>query len=588
MSWSPGTLLHHEGNGTSGLNGDGWRLPAWEEMVAGMRRKWGVAWPRLLRSDPDEAWLDDQGSAATAADHVNRSQAVVVVGTPRSGATAVTRVANLVGVPPVSSDEQQRLAELTSSLAHSAGVGGWYAPDEPSLILRAPPVVSSIDVARQSLGSLGRQRPWLWREPYDGLFLPFWVAALDIRPVVLLVLRNPLEVAMSLGAITGRSAAVGLAIWERRLRHALRNLVGLPVLALRYEDLVAEPMRSAVTMERFLQEQGVPLLGSKRLGDVTTYVSGKLRHHHHTDDDLRQRRRLSRAQLELHDLAQSLWVPTARFPKWCCREKLPEPSDASSAPMVRPRGTGAPCRQPLRAPFPMDMPVEGGCTRRSALNGSNGSSTTAERRTAEVDISGVLIERGLSATMARQALAAVPVVSPANRILAGARQQLAAGVLIPWDDVRTVLCLSNGENQHASLLESLGLDVTVVDFSSTASEGGLDISSLARRQFDLVYQSASRCHVSEPALLHAQVAGLLRAGLVPRRTSEPGPNTARGARPRALPDRSPPAIARADQRRIGGLTFPRWRNGPLPRLHSTARRTSRLSVRRRLRDRRLR
>jgi hypothetical protein len=132
--------------------------------------------------------------------------------------------------------------------------------------------------------------------------------------------------------------------------------------------------------------------------------------------------------------------------------------------------------------------------------------------TAEVDITGVLVERGLSAAMARQALAAVKILSPAKPDRAGARRRLAAGVPIPWAEVRTVLCLSNGKSLHAELLESLGLDVTVVDLSRPQPEDGLDLNSLAGRQFDLAYQPASACHAAEPALIHAQVARLLPAG----------------------------------------------------------------------------
>jgi SAM-dependent methyltransferase len=101
---------------------------------------------------------------------------------------------------------------------------------------------------------------------------------------------------------------------------------------------------------------------------------------------------------------------------------------------------------------------------------------------------------------------------------------------LPWKDLHSVLLLCGAGGQQAPTFASLGLAVTVVDLSeeqlaidrSVASERDLnleciranacDLSVLAGRTFDLVYQPVSTCYMPDPRLCYRNVAGLLRPG----------------------------------------------------------------------------
>ncbi len=99
---------------------------------------------------------------------------------------------------------------------------------------------------------------------------------------------------------------------------------------------------------------------------------------------------------------------------------------------------------------------------------------------------------------------------------------------IPWDTVKTVLCLGGGGGQQVPLLAALGCQVTGVDLCPeqleedrvVADRNGLeieliegdmlDLSLLYGREFDLVYQALSACYVPDVRRLYRQVARVLK------------------------------------------------------------------------------
>jgi SAM-dependent methyltransferase len=112
--------------------------------------------------------------------------------------------------------------------------------------------------------------------------------------------------------------------------------------------------------------------------------------------------------------------------------------------------------------------------------------------------------------------------------LAYATQLLDPQSWIPWDRIRSVLCLASGGGQQGPLFASLGYDVTVVDLSPeqlqldrvTAKQFGLnlscveadicDLSPFYGRQFDLVYQAVSACYVPDVRKVYEQVFRVLK------------------------------------------------------------------------------
>jgi SAM-dependent methyltransferase len=101
---------------------------------------------------------------------------------------------------------------------------------------------------------------------------------------------------------------------------------------------------------------------------------------------------------------------------------------------------------------------------------------------------------------------------------------------LPWQEIRTVLCLASGGGQQAPAFAMLGYEVTVVDLSPEqlardsqvaetlglplqCIEGNmLDLSILHGSRFDLVYQPISACYVPDVEELFRQVAAVLAPG----------------------------------------------------------------------------
>ncbi len=101
---------------------------------------------------------------------------------------------------------------------------------------------------------------------------------------------------------------------------------------------------------------------------------------------------------------------------------------------------------------------------------------------------------------------------------------------IPWDEVKTVLCLAGGGGFQGPLFASLGLEVTVADLSpgqlardqEMAAQHDLtvecveadicDLSPLHGRSFDLVYQSISAVYVPDVRAMYDEVATVLAPG----------------------------------------------------------------------------
>ena len=126
--------------------------------------------------------------------------------------------------------------------------------------------------------------PWVWKDPLLCLTLAFWLDVLGERSVVL-VTRNPLEIAASGQDAWNRSKIYGFALWERYLREALGQLGGLAVLVTRYGDLVSDPLTWCAETERFLADANVPTQAPSQ-DDVLAFVDRRLRHWQATPEDV--------------------------------------------------------------------------------------------------------------------------------------------------------------------------------------------------------------------------------------------------------------------------------------------------------------
>lgn len=113
---------------------------------------------------------------------------------------------------------------------------------------------------------------------------------------------------------------------------------------------------------------------------------------------------------------------------------------------------------------------------------------------------------------------------------ANARNILDPFGMLPWSQIKTVLCLAAAGGQQAPLFASLGCEVVSADLCSeqldlderVANWRGLsidcletdmlDLSALYGCEFDLVFQAVSACYVPDVTRLYTEVARVLRPG----------------------------------------------------------------------------
>ena len=212
---------------------------------------------------------------------------VFVLGMHRSGTSATTRAINLLGVSlgsdnelkpaspnnPAGFWEVKRLIDFNNELLAELG-GSSLAPPplEPGWGSR-PDLERQRQRARRLHGKAHRDDQWVWKDPRNCVLFEFWREALDARPVVVLLLRGPAEVARSLETRQGLSAAMAFAVWERYLRAALVGAEGLPTFVSRYSDLVAAPETWSLEVGAFLREQGVECDPEAGAGRVAEFIA---------------------------------------------------------------------------------------------------------------------------------------------------------------------------------------------------------------------------------------------------------------------------------------------------------------------------
>lgn len=238
---------------------------------------------------------------------------VLVLGMHRSGTSAIARLTALLG-PAICRPEHlvrghggnvrghwesAPLVAENDRLLASVAARWWCPPSNRTDLAGLAADGQERHHAQQVFASSFPTTPWVWKDPRTCLTLPFWLASFDSKPVGILVLRDPREVAASVHARDGLSIPFALALWERHLRTAAQAAHGQQVLVTRFADAVSEPIRWCQETAEFLTANGVPARVPADPVGVTTYVSDQLLHHR------TGRRRLDRDELSPEQTA--LW-----------------------------------------------------------------------------------------------------------------------------------------------------------------------------------------------------------------------------------------------------------------------------------------
>ncbi len=243
---------------------------------------------------------------------------VFVVGMHRSGTSPATRLVNLLGVPgcveddllPGTADnprgywESRSLAALNDRI-FAAFESDWSCP--PVLAPgweRAPQLDELRSEAIDVFSRVFPTEQWVWKDPRNCITLPFWLGWLEVEPVIVLVRRNPLQIAASLGARDDLGRVYCLALWERYLRACLASVSGLPTLVTTYDDLLDDPRRWSDAARAFLGNAGVATREVE--SSALDYVDTTLRHTRFTHEDAVGDPAMSNAQRELLGIVEGL------------------------------------------------------------------------------------------------------------------------------------------------------------------------------------------------------------------------------------------------------------------------------------------
>ena len=197
---------------------------------------------------------------------VEHPRGVLVLGMHRSGTSVAARLVHVLGLS-VSTDqigptswnprglwESRSLIRVNDRLLAESGHTWWYPPPDEPRYFQVMRGLNRFDVsARDAFDTVHPKSPWTWKDPRASLLIPFWRRVLG-EVAGVLVLRHPLDVSRSLERRNAMPMPLALALWERYNRLILRHSRDMPVLVLRYDDILDDGEHSVFRMHAFLRE----------------------------------------------------------------------------------------------------------------------------------------------------------------------------------------------------------------------------------------------------------------------------------------------------------------------------------------------
>lgn len=181
---------------------------------------------------------------------------VVVLGTSRSGTSAIARAFVLAGF--FAGVDEQLLGPMPSNLmGHFEALSvlelneemlrrfdsSWWAQGPPAAVQRhhKTDYLPRIQRILDSLHSQAEGRPIVIKEPRISSLLPIWRSAIDRSLHVVLAVRSPIEVALSLFERDGTPFRHGLGAWEVHMTDLLDYLNGTEVTVAPFAQITKRP-----------------------------------------------------------------------------------------------------------------------------------------------------------------------------------------------------------------------------------------------------------------------------------------------------------------------------------------------------------
>lgn len=233
---------------------------------------------------------------------MDNKTAIVVLGSPRSGTSALTRLLAAFGIDlgdemvpanpnnPRGFWEDTAIQHINTDLLKLAD----RHLGLPGLSRTRVDSSSEYDRLHQEAKSLLGQRfatreLWAFKDPRMNRLLFFWqpvFAEMSCQANYLLALRNPAAVADSLCASSGLRRLTGLALWLECTVRAVQDTLAYPNLTISYENLLSDPRKqlqriaAAFHLESHQMEREIQFY-------ETHFLDRSLVHATSADDDLR-------------------------------------------------------------------------------------------------------------------------------------------------------------------------------------------------------------------------------------------------------------------------------------------------------------
>lgn len=121
------------------------------------------------------------------------------------------------------------------------------------------------------------QSNWVMKEPRVCLTYPIWKSALDEKPLIIYIHREPIEIANSLYHRNKLPINYGLDLWYRYSAFALNNINNHDVLFLSYSQLSLSPVETVSKIAQFLRLNSQEFVMPSN-EQITSIIDPKLKH----------------------------------------------------------------------------------------------------------------------------------------------------------------------------------------------------------------------------------------------------------------------------------------------------------------------
>lgn len=159
--------------------------------------------------------------------------------------------------------------------------GSWQdIPDLPDNWVNLPELATIRAEAKTVIDNFSDQPYWAFKDPRGSLLLPFWQELLSELKVVV-CLRNPLDVALSLHRRDGMPVEQGATLWHEYVTRILATSRESNRIITFYEDFFAAPK---IELARLIEFLDLPYYHHNR--SLHRSIATRLRHHHSTHAEL--------------------------------------------------------------------------------------------------------------------------------------------------------------------------------------------------------------------------------------------------------------------------------------------------------------